>query len=171
MKRNDMDDAIMENILGSCSSNNSNLSSTSRKANSKAATANAKSRPRRAHKNIYDENTWHCDKPKPGKSFFNNKYNQEQLLPGASGNNEVIDKVLPSSQPLEIDVQFQNEEQEQEAINVPDIEIQVTENDEDSNCPICKIDVAEGVNSIWCEECKVWFHHSVQRGLGSPLKD
>ena len=39
------------------------------------------------------------------------------------------------------------------AVNLPNSPV-----DNDVKCPICKIDVVEEVNAIYCEMCDIWFH-------------
>ena len=110
-----------------------------------------------------------------GESFF-------KLAPLQTGTIETADKILPASQPLQI-VDLGNNGSEMgdnttpilNGRDTPLLENEVleeplchqqdeqhldqrVEEEENNNCPICKIDVTNGVSGIRCDMCKTWVH-------------
>ena len=97
-------------------------------------------------------------------SFFNN-----DPLRSPTSIAQSAAKVLPSSQPLPplgednngtpiVTAEATLSQDESHVVN--NIDNNVTTNNDDPNCPVCREEVLEGQPGINCNSCKIWFHKS-----------
>ena len=183
-----MRDGVIDNILG-----DEPASARSGACNVPSTEANIQDgrgcRQKKPNTNIFNENTWtkydKPDKQQGSASFFNGNRQAPKVGITTTASSEKID--VSSQQTTSHDINEDVPSQQTTSHNDGEVRTQETPvpsanptqdtaNNEDVNCPMCKIDVVE-VDSILCETCNVWFHaeclhmskEELTSNTGSPI--